>query len=101
MSGSPATSSLESSVNPAFGWVGANSTPAYTRRMDGEGKRGRARSFVLGGLLGASAAIATARRRRDISRRRKDRRLHPAGLAAFESSPCFQELLEEEEGARD
>jgi hypothetical protein len=67
--------------------------------MDGEGKRGRARSFVLGGLLGASAAIATARRRRDVSRRRRDRRLHPAGLAAFETAPCFQELLEEEEQA--
>jgi hypothetical protein len=35
--------------------------------MDGEDKRGRARSFVLGGLVGASAAIATARRRRDVA----------------------------------
>ena len=64
--------------------------------MDGEDKRGRARSFVLGGLVGASAAIATARRRTDLARRRRDRRLHPAGLAAFEDAPCFQELLEEE-----
>jgi hypothetical protein len=64
--------------------------------MDGDDRRGRARSFVLGGLVGASAAIATARSRRDAARRRRERRLHPAGLAAFEGAPCFQELLEEE-----
>jgi len=67
--------------------------------MDGEARRGRARSFLLGGLVGASAAVATARRRRAIARRQRERRLHPAGLAAFEGAPCFQELLEEE--ARD
>ena len=66
--------------------------------MDGENKRGRASSFLIGGVVGASAAIATARRRRELSRRRRDRRLHPAGLAAFEEAPCFQELLEEEHG---
>jgi hypothetical protein len=49
--------------------------------------------------VGASAAIATARRRRDVARRRRERRLHPAGLAAFEDAPCFQELLEEEHAA--
>ena len=65
--------------------------------MDGDDRRGRARSFLIGGLVGASAAIATARRRRDAVRRRRERRLHPAGLAAFEGAPCFQELLEEEE----
>jgi hypothetical protein len=64
--------------------------------MDGEATRGRVRSFLLGGLVGASAAVATARRRRDVARRRRERQLHPAGLAAFESAPCFQELLEEE-----
>ena len=64
--------------------------------MDSDDKRGRARSFLIGGRVGASAAIATARRRRDVSRRRRDRRLHPAGLAAFESAPCFQELLDED-----
>jgi hypothetical protein len=72
---------------------------SYNRPMDGEDKRGRARSFLLGGLVGASAAIATARRRRDVARRRRERRLHPAGLAAFEGAPCFQELLEEEQSA--
>jgi hypothetical protein len=64
--------------------------------MDGVSKRGRASSFLIGGLVGASAAIATARRRRDVARRRRERRLHPAGLAAFEEAPCFQELLDEE-----
>jgi hypothetical protein len=58
--------------------------------MDGEHRRrDRMRSFVLGGVLGASAAIATARRRRR-------RRARPAGLAAFESAPCYRELLERE-----
>jgi hypothetical protein len=65
--------------------------------MDGENRRGRARDFLLGGLVGASAAIATARRRRDVARRRRERRLHPPGLAAFERAPCFQEILEQEE----
>jgi hypothetical protein len=64
--------------------------------MDGDDRRGRARSFVLGGLVGASAAVAAARRRRALARRRRERRLHPAGLAAFEGAPCFQELLESE-----
>ncbi|HEU0337319.1 MAG TPA: hypothetical protein VFR43_12225 [Gaiellaceae bacterium] len=58
--------------------------------MDGEHRRrDRMRSFVLGGVLGASAAIATVRRRRR-------RRARPAGLAAFESAPCYRELLERE-----
>jgi hypothetical protein len=69
--------------------------------MDGEARRGRARSFLLGGLVGASAAVAAAGRRRDLARRRRERRLHPAGLAAFEGAPCFQELLEEEEQQAD
>jgi hypothetical protein len=71
----------------------------YNRPMDGQDKRARVRSFVLGGLVGASAALATARRRRDVAKRRRERRLHPAGLAAFESAPCFQELLDEEQEA--
>jgi hypothetical protein len=65
--------------------------------MDGEGRRGRVRSFVIGGLVGASAAVATARRRRDVSRRRRDRLEHPPGLAAFEGAPCYRELVAEEE----
>jgi hypothetical protein len=64
--------------------------------MDGDDRLGRARSFLIGGLVGASAALATARRRRDIARRRRDRILHPAGLAAFEGAPCYRELIDEE-----
>jgi hypothetical protein len=60
--------------------------------MDGEGTRARLRSFVLGGLVGASAVLAAARRRR---LRRSPRRT-PPGLAAFEEAPCYRELLEQE-----
>jgi hypothetical protein len=49
------------------------------------------RSFLLGGLLGASAVLATVRRRRASARS-----LPPAGLAAFEDAPCFQETLDRE-----
>jgi hypothetical protein len=61
--------------------------------MDGEGKRDRLHSFVLGGLLGASAAVAAARRRRP---RRRPPRQTPAGLAAFEGAPCYREVVERE-----
>jgi hypothetical protein len=49
---------------------------------------------LLGGLLGASAAIAAIDRRRRVQRRRG----RPRGLAAFESAPCYRELLDEEHG---
>jgi hypothetical protein len=63
---------------------------AYDPGMEGErGRSDRLRSFALGGVLGASAAIAAARRRRR-------RRARPAGLAAFESAPCYRELVERE-----
>ena len=42
---------------------------------------------VVVSIVGASAALAAARRRRELAQRR----LHPAGLAAFEEAPCFQE----------
>jgi hypothetical protein len=61
--------------------------------MDGERKRDRLQSFALGGLLGASAAIAAARRRRP---RRRPQRQTPAGLAAFEDAPCYREVVERE-----
>lgn len=66
--------------------------------MDGERehRRGRVRSFVLGGVVGASAAFAAARRRRQVLQRRR-RRIGPPGLAAFEQAPCYQELVEEED----
>lgn len=47
------------------------------------------RSFVLGGLLGASAVLAAARRRRSQP-------VRPAGLAAFEDAPCYLETVERE-----
>ena len=63
--------------------------------MQGERARARTRDFLLGGLVGASAAVAAARRRRMVRRRRGQRLERPAGLAAFEGAPCFEELLEE------
>jgi len=57
--------------------------------MDGEGRGGRLRTFVLGGLLGASAVLAAARRRRAAAKRPPR-----AGLAAFEDAPCYRELVE-------
>jgi cob(I)alamin adenosyltransferase len=59
--------------------------------MDGEAQARRLRSFVLCGVVGASAALSFARRRR------RRRRRPPAGLAAFEGPPCYQETLEERE----
>ncbi|MFN0156232.1 MAG: hypothetical protein ACKVUT_17800 [Gaiella sp.] len=49
------------------------------------------RSFVIGGVVGASAVVAAVRRGR-----RRSSRSTPAGLAAFESAPCYRELLERE-----
>ncbi|MDQ2982677.1 MAG: hypothetical protein M3R70_01950 [Actinomycetota bacterium] len=60
--------------------------------MDADAQRGRLRSFVLGGLLGASAALAAARRKRP---RRRRPRMQP-GLAAFEDAPCYREIVEQE-----
>lgn len=65
--------------------------------MDATGRPGRARDFLIGGLLGASAAIATARRQRTVRKRREQRIEQPAGLAAFEGAPCFDELFERHE----
>jgi hypothetical protein len=62
--------------------------------MDGESRSSRLSSFVLGGLVGASAAIAAARRRRP---RRSSPRRTPQGLAAFESAPCYREIVEREQ----
>lgn len=61
--------------------------------MDGESRGGRLRSFLLGGLVGASAVLAAARRKR------QPRRRTPAGLAAFEDAPCYEETLERERTA--
>ena len=47
------------------------------------------RTFVIGGLVGASAAAAARR-----LRPRRPRRETPAGLGAFESAPCYREVSE-------
>jgi hypothetical protein len=58
---------------------------------DNQRRAERFRSFVFGSLIGASAVIAAARRRRAKKAPR-----HAAGLAAFEDAPCHQETLERE-----
>jgi hypothetical protein len=58
--------------------------------MDGEPRAERLRSFLLGGLVGASAAVAAIRRKRRRTRQ------SPPGLAAFEDAPCYRETLERE-----
>jgi gas vesicle protein len=60
--------------------------------MDDDSRRSRTRSFLVGAAVGASAALAAARRLR------KERRETPAGLAAFEEAPCYRELVERERG---
>ncbi len=60
--------------------------------MDGEKRHGWLRSFVFGSVVGASAALAAGSRRRRVQRRRG----RPRGLAAFESAPCYLELIEGE-----
>ncbi|OFW71537.1 MAG: hypothetical protein A2Y55_07220 [Actinobacteria bacterium RBG_16_68_12] len=60
--------------------------------MDEEQRRGGLKTFLLGGLVGASAALAAIGRRR----RAQQRRGRPRGLAAFESAPCYRELLDRE-----
>ena len=58
-------------------------------------RRSRTRSFLVGAALGASAALAAARRLRPKERRRET----PAGLAAFEEAPCYRELVDRERAA--
>ena len=55
--------------------------------MDGDDKRNRLKTFLLGGLVGASAAVLAAARRRESGGGATPRR----GLAAFEDAPCFRE----------
>jgi hypothetical protein len=61
--------------------------------MDRETQSERLRSFLIGGLVGASADLAAERRKR--SRKRHT----PPGLAAFEDAPCYRETLERERRA--
>jgi hypothetical protein len=61
--------------------------------MDTERGR-RLRSFLIGGLVGSLAGLAAAGRVRVP--KRPPKRVTPAGLAAFEQAPCYQELVEQE-----
>lgn len=61
--------------------------------MDGE-RRKRLRPFLLGGLVGSIAGLAAAGRMKVRARPRQ--RESPAGLAAFEQAPCYEELVERE-----
>ncbi len=63
--------------------------------MDGEDGRNRLKTFLLGGLVGASAVFAAARRR-PPAREAMPRR----GLAAFEDAPCFREEAARDEPSR-
>ena len=63
--------------------------------MVADAQRNRLRTFVLGGLVGASAVLAAVRRRRA-----EGERPPRAGLAAFEDAPCYAELLELERTER-
>ena len=54
----------------------------------------RIRSFVIGGIVGSAAGLVAAGRMR-VPRRPEERHT-PAGLAAFEQAPCYQELVEKE-----
>jgi hypothetical protein len=60
--------------------------------VDEQRKRDRVRSFVLGGVIGASAAFAAVGRRRRPAQARP--RPPAGGLAAFEDAPCYRELVE-------
>jgi hypothetical protein len=65
-----------------------------------QSERGRRlRSFLIGGLVGSLAGVAAAGRMRVKPRPR--RRPTPAGLAAFEQAPCYQELVEREATAEE
>ena len=58
--------------------------------MDDDLRRSRIRTFLIGGVVGASAVLAAVRRRRPVPRRT------PVGMAAFEEAPCYEETLERE-----
>jgi hypothetical protein len=57
-----------------------------------DSRRERLRSFALGSVVGASAALAARRRARPPRARER-----PAGLAAFEGAPCYLETVAREQ----
>jgi hypothetical protein len=60
--------------------------------MDGDEGRNRLKTFLLGGLVGASAVLAAVRRRPAGPEAKPQR-----GLAAFEDAPCFREQAARDE----
>lgn len=58
--------------------------------MDDDARRSRLRDLLIGGVLGAFAALVAERRRRPPER------TVTTGLAAFEDAPCYREALERE-----
>jgi hypothetical protein len=60
--------------------------------MDGEEGRNRLKTFLLGGLVGASAVLAAVKRRPAEVETRP-----PRGLAAFEDAPCYREQAAQDE----
>jgi len=54
---------------------------------DSRGKLRSVGSFLIGGVVGAGAALVTHRRRRPLAK-------PPGGLAAFEDAPCYREASE-------
>jgi hypothetical protein len=63
--------------------------------MDGEDRRSRLKTFLIGGLVGASAVLAAARRRQPAPAPSTRR-----GLSAFEDAPCFREQAARDESSR-
>jgi hypothetical protein len=63
------------------------------------GRRGVVRSFVVGGLVGAAAAVVAPRIRRGRGPGPTARPV--AGLEAFEGAPCWQHEAEEAAAAAD
>jgi len=59
--------------------------------MDADEGRNRLKTFLLGGLVGASAVFAAVRRRPEPPSTKPRR-----GLAAFEDAPCFREEVARE-----
>jgi hypothetical protein len=64
--------------------------------VDPERKRRSFRPFLIGGLLGSVAGAAAAGRMKVKVGRTAAARETPAGLAAFEGAPCYEELVARE-----
>lgn len=58
--------------------------------MADDARRSRLKDVLIGGVLGAFAALAAVRRKRPPER------TVTTGLAAFEDAPCYREALDRE-----